>query len=171
MDVALALHISKKGGRLRPRTDSCGHTLGIIAAEWRNGEIGRRSGLKSRSGANRVWIRFPLPPPFRRRCQPQGPLRSGPLSVEITTSGSFSQGILIGFWQWPSSLSQCRRALIDLAQVSIMIGLTSRASMSSIAVLKTDMFWDSGTAPASTPSNAFHDCQYHPSARFETPLV
>ena len=30
---------------------------------WRNGEIGRRSGLKSRSSATRVWIRFPLPPP------------------------------------------------------------------------------------------------------------
>ena len=30
---------------------------------WRNGEIGRRSGLKSRSSATRVWIRVPLPPP------------------------------------------------------------------------------------------------------------
>jgi hypothetical protein len=52
-----------------------------------------------------------------------------------------------------------------------MIGLTSRASMASIAVLKTDLFRDSGAAPASTPSNAFHDSQYHPSVRFETPLV
>jgi hypothetical protein len=35
--------------------------------------------------------------------------------VGITTSGSFNLGRLIGFGQWPSSLSQCRSAFITSA--------------------------------------------------------